>query len=154
MTIINYLISNQANILVHDRADRTFVHQAVSVLSIKHFEDLLKLIKEQEHINFEDIFTYIDEDDFDIVNYCIKHKAFDKLAVLLKFNPDYFAHNFSGKDMTQNVTAFKTATEVYTNDEIETLYNILLEHSNPKFAELMDELDLLNPDKMSSISFK
>jgi hypothetical protein len=122
MTVLNLLVLNQANIFAHDRADRTIVHQAITVLSNNHFQALINNVRSRKNIT--DLFTYIDENDDDVVIYSIKCKSFQKLGLLLELNPEYFEKAF-GAGGTNDEKAFENAIEGYTSQQKRDLYRVL-----------------------------
>ncbi|BCA95713.1 hypothetical protein TUM19329_20740 [Legionella antarctica] len=139
--IIQLLIKKEANILIHDRADMTFIHKAISVLSTRDFKSILTLIQEQEHILFSDLFTYLDESDLDILFYCLNTKFFDKAKILLDMFPDYF--NESSKNKQQKFHCkkeFKNAISDYNEVDKSDLMRILGDSKYNVPAEFLDAL--------------
>jgi hypothetical protein len=145
LKIIQRLITSEANIFAHDRADKTFLHKAVSVLSTKDFKTIMTLMAKQEHIEFSDLFSYIDENDFDIFTCCLENKSFDKAKILLDMFPDYFNETSQGKESTLLLEkAFKKAIKDYDEDDNEALLKLL---SNKKYKVPESFLEELTPSE-------
>lgn len=139
--IITLLINNKANILVHDRADMTFLHKAISVLSTKDFKTILTLIQKQEHIVFSDLFTYIDENDLDILLHCFKNKSFDKAKILLDLFPSYFIESSKNKEQKLFCKEeYKNAIKDYDEEDREVLLKLLSNKNYKVPSELLEEL--------------
>jgi len=148
--IMNYLIVNQANVTTHDRADKTFLHKAITVLSDKDFKSIINLLKKQEHIVLSHLFTFVDENDFDVVLTCFNNKDLEKAKILLDAFPEYFME-YKGKNKNAKVfgtESFKKAIQYYSDSEKEYLLTFL---SNKKYrvpATLLEDIGLL--DDLSS----
>jgi hypothetical protein len=143
LNIIKELIENEANVYVHDRADRTFLHIAISVLSTADFKKTLTLLNKQDHINFNNLFTYIDENDHDVVMYCLKNKCVDKAKILLESYPEFFTVNFRNgnkKQSESNLELFQKIIEDYTQEEKEALLKVLNNKKLNVPMELLVEL--------------
>ncbi|WP_162263934.1 Dot/Icm T4SS effector AnkI/LegAS4 [Legionella shakespearei] len=141
MTVLNLLVFHQANIFAHDRLDRTFVQQAISVLSDRHFAALLNTVKSRKDIN--ELFAYVDENDHDVVLYSIKCKAFNKLGLLLELNPEYFEKTFDSGN-TNDARAFESAVEGYTSQQKRALYSMLTRGGQSLPPSVMNELEVSN----------
>ncbi|WP_298622143.1 Dot/Icm T4SS effector AnkI/LegAS4 [uncultured Legionella sp.] len=129
--LLALLIRNQANPAVHDRADRTFLHKTSTVLSDEHFAQIIKLLNQTNAKQFITLFTYAEENGFDLVTYCLKNKAFNKMILLLKEYPEYFTKNYEGEEQRLNgvnIDAFKLAIKDYSLDDQEHLYQLLELH--------------------------
>lgn len=140
MDILINLVLNQANIFAHDRMDRTFVHQAISILPVDQFKTLLNTIQNNRG-DIEDIFDYVDENDHDVVHYAIKCKALDILGLLLQLKPDYFA-TLAAESKNIDAKAFENALEGYTSKEKQSLYKVLVQSKQRIPERVMDELDV------------
>ncbi|MCL9683700.1 Dot/Icm T4SS effector AnkI/LegAS4 [Legionella maioricensis] len=149
LKIMQLLIKKQANIFVHDRADRTFLHSAVSVLSDKDFKTIMILIKKQGHIDFAHLFDYVDEDDCDIFMSCLKDKSFVKTRILLDLFPTYFKENSSRQKKLFCNVAYKKAIEDYDEGEKAILLKLL---GNKKYTVPSAFLEALAPEEENDYS--
>ncbi len=139
--IIQLLISEGANIFTHDRADRIFLHKAISILSAKDFKTVMTVIRKQEDIVFNDLFTYIDENDSDILMHCLKMKSFDKAKILLDMFPEYFIENCRNKQQKLFCKKeFNNAISDYNEEDKETLLKLLGNKKYKVSSEFLDEL--------------
>ena len=126
LRIIKYLITNQANVCVHDRKDNTFMHKAILELSYTDFKSVMTLIAKQKNIDFTITFSYVNDSDLDIILSCFKNSLFDKAKVLLDLNPDYFNDNFKNKQMRQYLLShIETMLADYSDEECEQLLHLL-----------------------------
>ncbi|CDZ77592.1 ankyrin repeat protein [Legionella massiliensis] len=125
--IIELLIENQANLKAHDRNDKTFLHKAVSILSTKDFQKIIHLICKQKHINIAELFSYIDEDNNDILTFCLQEKQLAKAGMLLAANHDYFHSYMFGESAirSSNRKSFTNAIEEYSETELDELGELL-----------------------------
>lgn len=146
--IINLLINNKANLLVHDRTDKTFLHRAISTLSKKDFKAVMDSIKGHEGVDFYELFSYIDENSDDILVFCLRQKLFDHAKILLRTYPAYFKEYYmsgTGEDKSFNRESFMNATKNYSSHEREMLFRLLKDQFKTAKPELFTELGLLCP---------
>ncbi|WP_172653468.1 Dot/Icm T4SS effector AnkI/LegAS4 [Legionella fallonii] len=143
LRILQFLIRSGANILTHDRADMTFVHKAISVLSDKDFKVIMMVIIKGEPNILADLFSYLDQDNFDVILRCIKNEEIAKVRILLDLYPNYFQTNFNKVNRQAKETAFnefKLAISELQDDVNESLIEVLSckEYKAPK--KLLEEL--------------
>lgn len=142
LRIITHLIDHDANIATHDRKDRTFLHKAASILSTKDFESLIGHLHQKHSKDFTQLFNYVDEDNFDIVLYCLSIKALDKAKMLLELRPKSFNENCirrSKEYIDWYCQAFQQAIEHYDEHEKENLLELLQLYDAPEVL-----VDMLN----------
>lgn len=145
--IIQLLIKNQVNLLVHDRSDKTFLHNAALVLNNLDFQSVVKFLIGQNPIDINEYFTYIDENDFDIVMHCYNNKLFDKALVLLAFYPDYFKRNYMSDNEGHNqfnINAFRKAIKDFNSNERNLLLMQLSESSLHLPEDLLEQLGIMD----------
>lgn len=145
LKLLKLLIQKDVNLAVHDRADRTFVHKAITVLSNEHFSDLVNTLHRQDSAPFKELFGYIEENDFDIVTFCLRNKSPDKMLSLLKKYPLYFMDNFLSSNQNlnlSNINSFKLAIKDYNSDQLNHLKNSFEESDIDISLELLVELGL------------
>lgn len=94
MAIIQALLSAKASLSVHDRADRTFIHKASSALLIEDFRTLIKFLSKNAHEELLKAFSYVDNNNYDPLLFCLANRDFDKAAILLEIYPKYFHQNY------------------------------------------------------------
>ncbi|MBL7480176.1 Dot/Icm T4SS effector AnkI/LegAS4 [Legionella bononiensis] len=142
LSIMSSLIKNRANLRVHDRADRTFLHKAIEILSDNDFQKILITIKTQTGSQFNELYNYIDENNFDIVLFGLKTKQLDKVQLLLEANPEYFNQYVSqGKAYLRNeIELFKAAIQDYDQEELTILYQMLGEEGLNLPNDLLERL--------------
>ncbi len=139
MEIIRLLILHKANATVHDRADLTFLHKAVSVLTADDFASVVQGLLDQSHSNFINLYEYLDDQDNDIILYCLKHHYFEQLGLLLRVYPTYFEDSYIKADEENqafHTQQFKTIIETYSETEKEDFLEFLTRIG----IELEDEL--------------
>ncbi len=124
------LIRSGANPAVHDRDYRTFLHQAIMVLSPQHFEQVTEALHKKMGCSFLNLFQYVDHLNHDILLYCLKNNELDKAYILLQYHSDYFTVHFetaSDKKVQFHLSNFKSA------------FMTLIEQGND--AQFIDDLD-------------
>ncbi|MFA6303756.1 MAG: ankyrin repeat domain-containing protein [Legionella sp.] len=127
--IIHALIKAGAHLEAHNRHDQTFLHLAVTVLSDEDFESTIKLIHECRRTQFKSLYAYIDNQNNDIVQSCIKAKLWYKLKQLLNYNPDYIQTYYSGDEeiIEFNKQSFKNVLKYLNANEEVRLQRILVD---------------------------
>ncbi|WP_058473686.1 Dot/Icm T4SS effector AnkI/LegAS4 [Legionella quateirensis] len=150
LNIMSSLIKNSANLCVHDRADRSFLHKAIDILSDTDFKKILNTIKTQTGPKFNELYDYIDEDNFDVVLYGLKTKQFNKVQLLLEANPEFFNQYITrGKSQQRReIELFRVAIQDYDNDELNSLHEMLGEDGLDLPKNLLD--GLINIDQLNS----
>ena len=116
LEIMVSLIKNQANVKVHDREDRTFLHVAISILTPHD----LQLIMQSLSGDLTELYGYIDKNEEDILIYCIKNKLFEQTRILFNVNPNYLDEMFIKGTLQQrnfNKNKFTDAIQSYSNEE-------------------------------------
>ncbi|WP_367606177.1 ankyrin repeat domain-containing protein [Legionella sp. W05-934-2] len=83
------LIQAGANCLVHDRKDNTALHHAIDLLNAKQFKQVFDAFLKQTDDRVR-AYNFINQDDEDIVSFCIRQGKFEHLRILLEAYPDYF----------------------------------------------------------------
>lgn len=155
--LLNLLIEKGVSLAVHDRADRTFLHKAITVLSDEHFSAIINKLNQQNSSKFKELFTFIDENNLDIVTYCLKYKSFSKLHQLLIIYPEFFNDNYEGLNKEQNllnINGFKLAIQDYNANQLALLKQFFEEYNINISSELLVELGLEPaPDATMRIDF-
>ncbi|PWY56189.1 histone-lysine N-methyltransferase substrate of the Dot/Icm secretion system [Legionella qingyii] len=154
LDVLCILIDSQANILVHDREDRTFLHKAIDVLALSDFKLLMGHIAEKKQFNPEEILSYIDKNNQDIFIYCLVNKDFNKASVLLRLCSDFFRSEYFnygskyeekiGKGMLINLI------NEFEQDEKSALLKLL---SNPRLKLDQDFISSLDLSEEEDLSF-
>lgn len=151
--IIKLLINNKANLCVHDRTDKTFLHKAISTLDKEDFQAVMNVIKEQEEVNLHQLFSFIDENSDDILVHCLREKLFDHAKILLRTYPTYFKEYYmsgSGEDKAFNKEAFIDATKNYSPHERQTLFRLLQEQFTTARPRLFSDLGLARAEEIDA----
>ncbi|AHE67730.1 Dot/Icm T4SS effector AnkI/LegAS4 [Legionella oakridgensis] len=139
LEIMRRLILQNANPAVHDRADLTFLHKAISVLAVEDLGLVISWLTSQPDRDFTALYEYLNDQDNDLILHCLKNKLFGQFGLLLSAYPTYFEDNYTKadeEDMAFYTQQFKKATEAYSEAEIECL----LECLTGAGIELQDEL--------------
>lgn len=125
--IMQSLISHGANPAVHDRADSTFLHKAITSLSNADFKKIFDALERKLGSLLDGLYSYIDESNLDIVQYAITLKQFEKLRYLLEANPGYLQLYSAARTSTckKEISIFRTAILDYKRSELLKLYKIL-----------------------------
>lgn len=145
VNILKELIINNANLSVHDRQDRTFLHKAILTLSDDDFKLVLKEVKRSLQNDVSHLFAYIDEMENDIIVSCIHNKMFKKFKKLLSLYPDYFKNGYEGDDeyINQfNKNSFTNALENYSDDEKSNLLHFINTYKLKISPALLHQLGL------------
>ncbi|KTD03565.1 SET domain-containing protein-lysine N-methyltransferase [Fluoribacter gormanii] len=154
MDVLSILIDSQANILVHDREDRTFLHKAIETLSLSDFKVLMSHISVQKQFNSEEVLSYIDKNNQDIFLYCLANKDFDKASVLLGFCSDFFSSDYfnygSKHDEKIGKGILINIINEFDRDEKGALLKLL---TNPKLKLDSDFLSSLGLSNDGDLSF-
>jgi hypothetical protein len=140
INIILKLISAQANLRAHDRADRTFLHQVIHVVTSKELSLIMKAINPEL---LPELFTYINESGDDPFMSCLRVKLFDKAKTLLNWFPDYFTYydeRGNKQEREYNKKAFAKAIADYSSHEKEALFRVLKDERFGIKEELFMEL--------------
>lgn len=148
--ILNTLIKNNANLFIHDRNDRIFLHKAILVLSNHYFSIILNDLAHNQLDKFKKLFNYTDENDDDIVLFCLRNRDLDKFKILLKFYPDYFINEYKNRTSKES---FKDAIEDYDDVEIHNLYEFLASGEINISSDLLEDLGLGFESEANSISY-
>jgi ankyrin repeat protein len=155
--LLNLLIDKGVSLAVHDRADRTFLHKAITILSDQHFSAIINKLNQQNSLKFKELFTFIEENNLDIVTYCLKHESFSKLHQLLVIYPEFFNDNYEGSNQQQNLlnkNAFKLAIQDYDANQLVLLKQFFEENNINISSELLVELGLgTAPDATMGFDF-
>lgn len=143
LQIMTHLINNKANIFAHDRKQMTFIHKAISTLSTKDFKTLVRFLNKNYKKDFTSSFHYINEDNFDIVLYCLSIKSLDKAEILLELHPQSFKENCirqSKNYVALYCETLQKATEHYDESERKRLLELLQYYDAP--AVLIETLTI------------
>lgn len=152
LDIITSLIRSGANPRVHDRSDKSFLHKAIESLSNKDFKTVIDAIKEKSPLQFDELYGYIDENDFDIVQYALKAKQLDKVRCLLEANSGYLSL-YRGKRSSRHreeIALFKVAIQDYDPFELNVLYKMLGEEGMGLPESFLERMGLCSADTMTS----
>ncbi|WP_454782484.1 Dot/Icm T4SS effector AnkI/LegAS4 [Legionella sp. WA2022007384] len=154
MDVLCFLIESQANIFVHDREDKTFLHKAIDTLSLRDFKVLMGHIVGQKQFNPEEVLDYIDKNDQDIFVYCLANRDFEKASVLLGlcsdyFRTDYFNYGSKYEEKIGKDLLIKLINE-FDQDEKGALLTLL---TSPKLKLDVDFIDSLNLSKEKKLSW-
>ncbi len=138
INILQFLIRKEANILAHDREDKTFVHKAISILSDKDFKLIMTLISKQDEEMVARLFGYLDQNNLDVMLCSIKNREIAKVRILLDLYPRYFATNFVQVSQSSKKAVFdefKVAIEDLSDEDKESLIEVLSkkEYKTPKY---------------------
>lgn len=142
--IIKMLIENKANVRAHDRADRTFLHKAASILTAQDFKAIMELLSVNID-SMEELYNYIDTNELDIFMHCLQHHFTEHAVILLTFYPNYIQQSFYHGTQYQrefNKAKFKTVMDSYSNEEKTAL------------LRLMEQDSLLNDDLKQELGFE
>ncbi|WP_454785762.1 Dot/Icm T4SS effector AnkI/LegAS4 [Legionella sp. WA2024007413] len=147
------LVDSQANILVHDREDRTFLHKAIKTLSLNDFKVLMTHIIDQQQFTPEEILNYIDKNNQDIFLYCLANRAFDKAALLIHhysdfFRNEYFKYNSKYEEKMGRGALVELINE-FDQDEKRALFELLTTPKLDLDANFITSLKLSKDEQFS-----
>ncbi|KTD35316.1 eukaryotic huntingtin interacting protein B [Legionella moravica] len=153
LKIMISLIKNNANLCVHDRADRTFLHKAIETLSTKDFKKVLNTIKSSSGSHFNELYDYIEDHDLDVVLYALKIKQLDKVQLLLEAHPEFFIpyRSRGTSRKPRQLELFQMVIQDYDKDELTSLYEMLGEDGLNLPQDLLNRL--IDSDKRTGSCF-
>lgn len=141
--ILALLIRNQANVNIHDRMDRTFIHKICSILSPNDFSEVMHVIYHTMGDSFKEIFTYINQDNEDILIHCLNQRDFAKAKVLLTLYPRYFEENlYQGNEQEFNRNAFRNSIQSFSENEKSAFIDILANNHIEVTQDFLVEFNL------------
>jgi hypothetical protein len=123
LTIIQLLLKAKANIFIHDKNDKTFLHKAITILSDRHFKQLLKSLNTINKTALVKSFQYTDENDDDLYLACLRNFQFTKFEMLLTYHVDCFQKEY--KSAGQYVEKLEAIIKSCHSDHREVLAGIL-----------------------------
>lgn len=144
LNILKHLVANQVNLYAHDRVDQTVLHKALTILSDRHFSELLQAIKKSSVYEMGKLFSYIDASENDLLMHSLAEKRFGVFISLIKFYPDYFKENLMTKDKQLkelNKGSFERVISYLAPDECAQLIGLIQKNKVviPKnFIKLLD----------------
>ena len=118
------LIKHQANVKVHDREDKTFLHKAVSLLTPEALYSVMQSLPG----DLSELYSFIDKNGQDILIYCIDNKLIEQASILFSFYPKYTDEIFVQGTCQQrklNKSEFKSAIRSYSREEKEAFLSHL-----------------------------
>ena len=124
LEIIKLLIKHQANVKVHDREDKTFLHKAVSLLTPEALYSVMQSLPG----DLSELYSFIDKNGQDILIYCIDNKLIEQASILFSFYPKYTDEIFVQGTCQQrklNKSEFKSAIRSYSREEKEAFLSHL-----------------------------
>lgn len=154
LKILCLLISYRANIHIHDRADRSFIHKASLILAPEDLEILVNHIKEQDHINAQEIFSFVDHNNHDPILACLAQKDFVKARLLLSCYPNYFKVAYvynrdKNLDFFNKLSLTDIVAKSYNDSDKKQLLQLLIDFDISPNSKLMGQLGLNIHDNAS-----